>query len=139
MNKVFDWIFANSTFKIVALVVSIVLWMTIMGRRDLVQNHEMEIQFILPAGYTIANQVTKSVEVKVTGPRAGLQKFTERQRVVGMDLSKLKVGDHKLFVRTDGVSLPLGVKILSIEPQFVNVKLRQLQLNEGNKDESKKK
>ncbi|MCH2533239.1 MAG: CdaR family protein [Bdellovibrionales bacterium] len=138
MNKVFEWIFANGTFKIVALVVSIVLWMTIMGRRDLVQNHEMEIQFILPAGHTIANQVTKSVEVKVTGPRAGLQRFTERERVIGMDLSKLKVGDHKLFVRTDNVNLPLGVKILSIEPQFVNVNLRQFELTRG-QDESEEK
>lgn len=138
MNKVFEWIFANGTFKIVALVVSIVLWMTIMGRRDLVQNHEMELQFILPAGHTIANQVTKSVEVKVTGPRAGLQRFTERERVIGMDLSKLKVGEHKLFVRTDTVNLPLGVKILSIEPQFVNVNLRQLELTRG-QDESKEK
>lgn len=138
MNKVFEWIFANGTFKIVALVVSIVLWMTIMGRRDLVQNHEMELQFILPAGHTIANQVTKSVEVKVTGPRAGLQRFTERERVIGMDLSKLKVGEHKLFVRTDNVNLPLGVKILSIEPQFVNVNLRQLELTRG-QDESEEK
>ena len=55
-----------------------------------------------------------------------------------MDLSKLKVGEHKLFVRTDNVNLPLGVKILSIEPQFVNVNLRQLELTRG-QDESEEK
>lgn len=138
MVKLYQWIFANGTFKIVALVVSLVLWMTIMGRRDLVQNHKMELQFILPIGTTVSNQVTKSIEVKVTGPRTGLRRFTEREKVIAMDLSKLQAGDHKLFVRTEGVSLPLGVKIISIQPQFVQVKLRQLTIKRES-DESKKK
>ena len=67
--------FANASYKLVALFISLILWMSILGQRDFVVTKEVEIEFNLKTGYMISSQSVDKVKVKLSGAQILLKKF----------------------------------------------------------------
>lgn len=107
----------NLSYKIVALVVALVLWVTMQGRRDIVLTREMEIQVLLAPNLAITNPIPQTVKVEVGGPRVSLKKFAERREPYTVDLGAAQPGRQNIRLSKDGLSLPLGAKVLSLQPQ----------------------
>ena len=45
MERLKDGLFENGSYKLVALFISLILWLTILGRREFVVNKEIEVEF----------------------------------------------------------------------------------------------
>lgn len=120
-------VFDNFSYKIVALFISLILWITILGRRDFQVSKNVEVDVAVPAGVVVASQSAEHVKVKVSGPRTALRKFLEGggSGIVTLDLSRHGPGLHRVAVPTQRLDLPFGVKVISVRPAEVEIRLER--------------
>lgn len=117
----------NLGYKIVALCVTLVLWVSILGRRDDVLNKSLEVELLLNAQQKITYLNNEKVSVKVSGPRMALKKFSQQEPSVVIDLKQVKSGEFEWKFTKRDFNLPLGVRLLSIEPQKVRGYIEAIQ------------
>ncbi len=123
-----DWknrILENGSYKLVALFVTLILWVTILGRRDFVLSKDMDIEFLLPRSIAVAeSNRERRVTVKVSGPRVALKKFASNPGAITIDLGRqAEPGPIKAVITPRNVEVPFGVKVLSVTPDTINVHL----------------
>lgn len=123
-----DWIFENGSYKLVSLFVTLILWVTILGRRDFMLTKDMDVEFLLPKN-TILEPLKgeRKISVKVSGPRTALKKFAQSPGSVTFDLTKAEVSEKetkvKTVIQTKNIEVPFGVKVVSIDPASMDVVL----------------
>ena len=123
-----DWIFDNGSYKLVSLFVTLILWVTILGRRDFMLTKDMDVEFLLPKSAVMeSKQGEQKVSVKVSGPRTALKKFAQSPGSITFDLTKSEVPDKNTHVKTQiqtkNIEVPFGVKVVSIDPPSLEVVL----------------
>ena len=118
-----NWITENGSYKLVALFVTLILWVTILGRGDIVMTRDIALEFLLPRNMAIAERFERKVSVKVSGPRMALKKFTQNSGVITVDLSRAPAGRTRALISNKNVDVPFGVKVLDINPPSINVTL----------------
>ncbi len=124
------YILQDFSYKTVALAVALVLWITLLSRKDITANSEMPIQFLTEANFEVVGQTLDKVRVDVAGPRMALKRFGQTEQLYTLDLSGLNAGTHKIRLTRDGFVVPVGVKVTSIKPDEVSVTLRQINKRE---------
>lgn len=120
------YILNNGSYKLVAFFVSLVLWITLLGRTDLILNHEMKLQLLTKPNHIVVNKVRKMVEVKLSGPRTGLKKFTLTEKILTLNLNKLEVGTSVIKINKDVFNLPVGVNVISVKPEVIKVVIKEV-------------
>lgn len=115
----------NFSYKIVALFISLILWLTILGRRDFVLSKNVDIDLITSPGTQVVAQTTDHIKVKVSGPRASLKKFLESSlaQSITLDISQRGEGVIYVDVPLNKIDVPLGVKILGVRPNQIQVEV----------------
>ncbi|MEK7357114.1 MAG: hypothetical protein AAB250_11745 [Bdellovibrionota bacterium] len=127
-NRASDWknlILENGSYKLVALFVTLILWVTILGRRDFVLTKDMDVEFLLPRAIAVADGGReRKVTVKVSGPRMALKKFAQNPGTITIDLGRqAEVGAVRAVITSRNVEVPFGVKVISVNPDTINVNL----------------
>ncbi len=107
----------NGSYKMVAFVVALVLWVTMQGRKDTVLSRDMEMQVLLGPNLAITNPIPQVVKVEISGPRIALKKMGEKSTPFTVDLGNAKPGRHMVRLTKEGLNLPIGAKVLSIQPE----------------------
>lgn len=115
----------NLSYKIVALFVTLVLWLTMLSRKDSVLTRELPVQYLVAQNYVLANEPKKVVRVKVSGSRSALKKFSQSDDGVPVDLTRLSDGRHLIRLNQEILNLPLGVKVLSIDPDEIEANIKE--------------
>lgn len=117
----------NLSYKLISLLIALILWITILGRRDFVVTRKMEIELTPPVGMVVKEQSVDQIKVKVSGPRAALRRFIENDvsQVVTLDLSQRPVGVSVVDIPRSKVDLPFGVKLVSMTPVTIEVNLEK--------------
>ncbi len=116
------YITENLSYKIIALVVTLVLWFSMIGSRDSVLAKDYQLQILLPAKTELAHPVPDFVRVEVVGPRVALKKLGQMNNVYTVDLSNTGTGRKTVRLSPEGVNLPIGTRVISVEPkEFVAV------------------
>jgi len=128
-----SWITENGSYKLVALFVTLILWVTILGRGDIVTTKDVGLEFILPRNVMIAEKFERKVALKVAGPRMALKKFTQNPGIITVDLSRSQPGKNRVTITSKNVDAPFGVKVLLITPDVIHVTL----IPTGNSDDGK--
>lgn len=123
-----DWVLENGSYKLVSLFVTMILWVTILGRRDFILTKDMDIEFLLPPATVIdAKQGERKVSVKVSGPRTALKKFAQSPGSITFDLTKSAIDGKgtrvKTTIETKNIEVPFGVKVVSVDPPTLDVVL----------------
>lgn len=116
------WVTENGSYKLVALFVTVILWVTILGRRDFVLTRDMQLEFMVSPPY-VAQSVADHVQVKVTGPRTALRKFSQGPSQIAIDLGKVTDGLRYVNIPPESVDLPFGVRLLAITPNRIGVQV----------------
>lgn len=127
-NRASDWknlIVENGSYKLVALFVTLILWVTILGRRDFVLTKDMDVEFLLPRSIAVAEGGReRKVTVKVSGPRMALKKFAQNPGTITIDLGRqAEPGPVRAVITSRNVEVPFGVKVISVIPDTINVNL----------------
>lgn len=115
----------NFSYKLVSLFIALILWLTILGRRDFSLTKTVEVELIAGSQQTITAQSAESVKVKVTGPRAALKKFMESGmgQLISIDISRKGSGDIEIEVPAKQIDVPFGVKVISIKPSIIRARV----------------
>ncbi len=126
-----DWTFENGSYKLVSLFVTLILWVTILGRRDFMLTKDMDVEFLLPKSAVLEPMKgERKVSVKVSGPRTALKKFAQAPGSITFDLTKAEVLEKdtkvKTVIQTKNIEVPFGVKVVSIDPPEMDVVLSPL-------------
>lgn len=125
----------NFSYKVVALFISLILWLTILGRRDFVLSKNIDVELITAPGTQVVAQTTDHIKVKVSGPRSSLKKFLESSlsQSITLDISQRGEGVVNVDIPLSKIDVPLGVRILGVRPNQIQAEV--LQIKEKPRDE----
>lgn len=114
----------NLNYKLVSLFIAVILWITILGRRDFVHTKFMALDVKTAQGMVV-HRSADQVRVRLSGTRSALKKFVENERAntLALDLSGKEPGTYDYELNPEMVKPPLGVKVLSLRPSLVRIEI----------------
>jgi len=117
----------NWLYKVVALIVATAVWATTLyGRKDNILTKSLELEFVMKPNFAITSNYEHAVQVKVAGPRAQLEKFAISASPIVINLANEPEGERRVPIRSSDVGLPLGVRILTINPPDLNLTIKEI-------------
>jgi len=124
LQRVFieDW-----SLKLLALAITLTLWIAVTGQRTTArrQLRGVQLTFRTPPEMEISNNPRDEVEVILSGLEGDLDQASARHLVAVVDVTNRKPGERVIQL-TPGhvqIELPSGVRLESIEPNSVPLKL----------------
>lgn len=129
----------NFSYKVVALFISLILWLTILGRRDFVLSKNIDIDLVTAPGTQIVAQTADHIKVKVSGPRASLKKFLESavSQGITLDISQKGEGVVNVDIPLVKIDVPLGVRILGVRPNQIQAEVVKVKGSENGEQQRK--
>lgn len=109
--------------RFVALIISVILWILVMGGKKVSLSKPVALDFQLPPHLMLSNQPPTDVLIRVVGPQAFLDEFDRRKLVIPINLLKSRAGDMELKIEPEMLKIPLGVQLESITPKTIPLKL----------------
>jgi YbbR domain-containing protein len=115
----------NLSYKLISLFIALILWITILGRRDFTVTRSMELDIAVDTRAALVGQSVDHVKVKVVGPRTALRRFmdSETAQVISLDLSSYQPGAYDVEIPFNRIDVPFGVKVLSLNPNHIQVRI----------------
>lgn len=127
LAKLFD----NLPLKALSLLIAIVLWFAVLGSRNVEVSKEVPIELLTPPDLVVSNEVPDRVAFRMSGPKAFLRNVLNRKEEpirINFTASKPGLMTYRLF--QDNIQVPIGVKVLSVNPAAVVVKLEPVKFKE---------
>jgi YbbR domain-containing protein len=126
-RKVFleDW-----TMKLVALVITLGLWLGITGLRAPISRRFTNIPLNLRVSndLEVTNSPVTEVTIIVLGDKSKIDQLNQRELIVSLDLSEVQAGDRVVPITPENVNieLPAGLKLEGIAPSIIPIKLENI-------------
>lgn len=122
-----DRITENMSYKMVALFIALILWVTILGRRDFILTKNLEVEVMVGPQYIVSTQSVDHVRVKVSGPRTALKKFIDSgvSQLILVDGTSKGEGEFEFTIPMEKIDVPFGVKVLQIRPTTIKAKIEK--------------
>lgn len=119
----------NLSYKLVSLFIALILWLTILGRRDFVLSKTIETEVLVASGYSVTAQSVDRIRVKVSGPRTALRRFMDSglSQQVSIDATAKTEGEFDLEIPLSKIDVPFGVKVLQVKPSSLRVVIKKSQ------------
>ena len=127
LRKVFldDWM-----MKLIALVVTLGLWLGVTGLRTPTSRRFMNIPLNLRVAneLEVTNSPVNEVEIKISGDKSKIDQLNQRDLSVSLDLTDVLAGDRTVQITPENVNieLPAGFKLEEIQPSRIAVKLEKI-------------
>ena len=119
-SKILD----NILYKIVAVLVTLVLWLLVQSHQNTQMVQNMNLEFAIRPSHKIQGNTVRKVRVKLSGPRLALKKFEQSNETLFVSLNGRGLGLHKIHLLTTAqVELPSGTQLVSTHPQYVRVRI----------------
>lgn len=109
--------------RLVALLISVLLWITVLGGKRIEITKTVNLDYQMAKDLVIANKYPLTVVFRVIGPRAFLKEFEDRAISIPLDLRDAKVGEYDVVIREEMLDVPLGLKVVSVNPQIISIKI----------------
>jgi YbbR domain-containing protein len=126
-EQIRDFIQENWVAKLMAFVIALFLWTTVMGRRDFVLTKVINLDILTSDNQVILAQTADRIRVRVSGPRSALKQFIDdpkTQKLV-LNLNGVRSGVTEVDIPTQQIQTPLGLKVLSVRPNMIRVEVTE--------------
>lgn len=123
MSTLKAMITVNFSYKVVALFVALILWLSILGRRDFVGTKEIDVNFIVGQHLTVASQSADRLKVKISGSQPLLKKYKDKPQTLVFDVSDRGAGVYDVEIANSRIDTAEGVKVLSVRPNVIKVEI----------------
>ncbi|MBS1961487.1 MAG: hypothetical protein JST04_04675 [Bdellovibrionales bacterium] len=131
MNSLMNLFSGNTGAKVVSVVVAIVLWVVVLGSRAVEVTKEIPIAIQTPGDLVVSNDVPEKVLFRLSGPKAFLRAILDRpEDPIRVNLSGAKAGLVTYRFFADNIRLPIGVRVLQVNPSSMIVKLENQKTKE---------
>jgi len=120
-------LFEDWGLKLLAVAVTIVLWMAVSGQnKPITQRSVVQLNFLRPDGMEISNDLPEGVEVTLKGSQAKLDELGPRL-LATVDITDQKPGERVLrLVDRLQMALPPGVTIQGTRPTTIAIRLEPI-------------
>lgn len=116
----------NNQLRVVAVLLSLVLWLIVLGSRNVELVLDVPLTYELPKDLLPSEELPQVVQIRLVGPKAFLRNIgDEKHETIHVPFGQAKVGVNQYRLFADSLNLPLGVKISSIQPAQVKVKFEE--------------
>ena len=127
LDQVWRLFSSNFVTKIVSVVIAVVLWGVVLGSRNVEVTKEIPLEIITPPDIVAANEIPDKIAFRLSGPKAFLRTILDRREEpirVNLSGAKPALVTYRFF--SDNIRVPIGVKVLSINPTAILIKLEYL-------------
>ncbi|MCM2278347.1 MAG: CdaR family protein [Oligoflexia bacterium] len=127
MEKFWHMVLTNIGTKLVSIAIAVVLWFVVLGSRNVEVTKDIPLELITPADIIPANEIPEKITFRLSGPKAFLRAVLDRREdPIRVNLAGAKPGLVTYRFFSDNIRLPIGVKVLSINPTAILIKLEYL-------------
>jgi YbbR domain-containing protein len=110
--------------KLISLLIAILLWVVVLGSQSFEITKEIPLRVIAPDDLAIAEAIPEKVQFKLSGPKAFLRSILDRsENAIVVNLAGSQAGTVRYQFFADNIQVPLGVKVLSIQPPSIAIPL----------------
>lgn len=118
--------FRNVRLKLMAVVLASALWFTVAGENDVERTMRVPLDLQnKPALMEIVGDPPTTVDVRVLGSSAVLNRMDPGEIVAVLDLSTAREGSRLFNMRADNVRSPFGVDVLQVTPSNISLELER--------------
>ncbi len=122
---------SNMPLKVLSLLIAVVLWFVVLGSRNVEITKDIPLELVTPSDLIVANDVPDRVSFRISGPKAFLRNIlNRRESPIRVNLANAKAGLVTYRFFSDNIQLPIGVKVLFINPASIGVKLETVKSRE---------
>jgi YbbR domain-containing protein len=125
LNKFKESIFDNFSYKVVSLIIALILWVSLLNKRDFIATKEFDIDIVTAQNLVIMAQTNDKLRVKVSGPQPLLKKFKTSSQIIAFDMSDKPAGFYDIDVSTSKIEVPKGLKVIAIRPNTIRVEISE--------------
>ena len=122
--KITGLITNNWSLKVLALLVGLVLWLSVVGQ----ENTEMSVRIPLelrniPGGMMVGNDVPTDIDLRLFGYQRRIRMASTQYLAKTLNLDNLTEGEHFFILRPEDFNLPNGVEVIRVSPSTVQINL----------------
>jgi YbbR domain-containing protein len=113
-------IFDNLLYKLVALLVAVLLWVSAQGVNDIEQGLDLRVVYTdLPEGLVVVEQSAAEINVRVRASRAALRRMQSDLSSYVVSLAGVKEGTAQFPVVPENLPLPRGATAIARSPSLL--------------------
>ena len=117
----------NLGLKVAAIFISLALWVVVFGTKTIEITKEVPFEIITGDDQRVEDLIPEKVFFKLSGPKAFLRSINNRvEDPIRVNLKDTKPGLLNYRIYSDSIKLPLGVKVLSIQPNVIPLRIEEL-------------
>ena len=124
MSRIREWIVHNWHLKLLALLISFLLWAGYTSEPFVEVGYTVPIQFYnIPSALEIAGDVPTQAHVRIRGRSMVLRRLTPADLAISVDLANAPPGPTLLRIVPSQIDLPPGVELVRITPSEIQLRL----------------
>lgn len=131
MTAFIRWLWSLIEFqfplKLLSVTIAVALWVVVFGSRTIEITKEVPFEVVMGEDQILMDPVPDKISFRVQGPKAFLRSISNRMEdPIRANIQELKTGVFTHRIYSDSIKLPLGVKVQSINPNVVQIKVEEL-------------
>jgi len=124
------WVLHNWTLKLLALVVSFLLWAAYTAEPFVEVGYVVPLEYLnIPTQLELAGEVQTHVRVYVRGRSAVLRRLSPADLAIQVDLTGTVPGESLVRITSRHIDVPLGLEVVRIIPSEIRVRLMEHRRN----------
>lgn len=117
----------NLGLKALAVMIAATLWVVVFGTKTIEITKEVPFEISASDDQSVEEAVPEKITFRLSGPKAFLRSITNRvEEPIHVYLKDLKPGLINYRIYSDSIKLPLGVKVQSIHPNVIPIRVEAL-------------
>jgi YbbR domain-containing protein len=121
----------NIGTKLISIAIAIILWFVVLGSRNVEVTKEIPLEVITPSDIVASNEIPDRVSFRLSGPKVFLRTVLDRHdEPIRVNLAGAKPGLVTYRFFSDNIRVPIGVKVMSINPTAILIKLEYVKRRE---------
>lgn len=119
--------FSNLGKKTLAVVIAITLWIVANLEFDIERNIEIPMNYTnLSEKLIVVNDIPRHLNLRLRGPRSQLSAFADSNVNFTFDLANIQEGISTLDIKSDQLSVPEDVQVVTISPGEFDVQIDKI-------------
>ena len=117
----------NMSYKFVALFITLILWLTVLGKRDFNYEAEMKVSYRLSSAYAFETTPPSTIKVFVRAKRKQIKQLKKflNSEILDIRVPRQSTGRVELYISEQDLGLPDGLRVLKIEPHRIEVQIKR--------------
>jgi len=115
----------NISYKLLALLISIVLWLFIMTRDDAQQELQLGVDIGLPDNYSLVHLEPDVVDVVVKGNPRLIRRYAKDRPGIKFVIYNTKNTVLRLRLKEEKLDLPFGIQLVSMNPRYIKIEMKE--------------